>query len=417
MKRIALITYLSFIICQLSISQAQTISLLTCEPGKEEVYTLFGHTAIRVQDPEKNIDIVVNYGLFDPHAPNFIINFILGKTDYYAGATTYETFCQTYRHEGRNIHEQVLRLTPEETANIINTLNNNLTPPNNTYRYNIFYKNCTTLAKDAIWNNLKPQTPNLKPQTSNTTIRSLIDQYTQPYPWLQFGINLILGVKADKTLTPEQQLFLPIELMNAVQDSKLTATTTQREPHRENHAERTTIITPLIASIILLIIAISVSIPTFSKSRHSRAAAVFDSLLIITTTVASLILILFAFSEHPTTTLNLLLLMLNPIPATILWQTIRGRKTKFGKRIWTLWAAMTIACLCGAVIQTYPIPIFFIAATILVRALCHTFFSYSEESSAPPKKGVTSRAALGIKRKPAFFVLLSSCTDFVTCNC
>ncbi|MBR7014650.1 MAG: DUF4105 domain-containing protein, partial [Prevotella sp.] len=189
MKRIALITYLSFIICQLSISQAQTISLLTCEPGKEEVYTLFGHTAIRVQDTEKNIDIVVNYGLFDPHAPNFIINFILGKTDYYAGATTYETFCQTYRHEGRNIHEQVLRLTPEETANIINTLNNNLTPPNNTYRYNIFYKNCTTLAKDAIWNNLKPQTPNLKPQTSNlkpqtsntkpqtsnTTIRSLID--------------------------------------------------------------------------------------------------------------------------------------------------------------------------------------------------------------------------------------------------
>ena len=417
MKRIALIIYLSFIICQLSISQAQTISLLTCEPGKEEVYTLFGHTAIRVQDPEKNIDIVVNYGLFDPHAPNFIINFILGKTDYYAGATTYDTFCQTYRHEGRNIHEQVLRLTPEETANIINTLNNNLTPPNNTYRYNIFYKNCTTLAKDAIWNNLKPQTSNLKPQTSNPTIRSLIDQYTQPYPWLQFGINLILGVKADKTLTPEQQLFLPIELMNAVQDSKLTETTTQRQPHRENHAERTTIITPLIASIILLIIAISVSIPTFSKSRHSRAAAVFDSLLIITTTIASLILILFAFSEHPTTTLNLLLLMLNPIPATILWQTIRGRKTKFGKRIWTLWAAMTIACLCGAVIQTYPIPVFFIAATILVRALCHTFFFLLGRAERTPKKGVTSRAALGIKRKPAFFVLLSSCTDFVTCNC
>ena len=417
MKRIALITYLSFIICQLSISQAQTISLLTCEPGKEEVYTLFGHTAIRVQDPEKNIDIVVNYGLFDPHAPNFIINFILGKTDYYAGTTTYDTFCQTYRHEGRNIHEQVLRLTPEETANIINTLNNNLTPPNNTYRYNIFYKNCTTLAKDVIWNNLKPQTSNLKPQTPNTTIRSLINQYTQPYPWLQFGINLILGVKADKTLTPEQQLFLPIELMNAVQDSKLTATTTQKQPHRENHAERTTIITPLIASIILLIIAISVSIPTFSKSRHSRAAAVFDSLLIITTTVASLILILFAFSEHPTTTLNLLLLMLNPIPATILWQTIRGRKTKFVKRIWTLWAAMTIACLCGAVIQTYPIPVFLIAATILVRALCHTFFFLLGRAERTPKKGVTSRAALGIKRKPAFFVLLSSCTDFVTCNC
>ena len=246
MKRIALIIYLSFIICQLSISQAQTISLLTCEPGKEEVYTLFGHTAIRVQDPEKNIDIVVNYGLFDPHAPNFIINFILGKTDYYAGATTYDTFCQTYRHEGRNIHEQVLRLTPEETANIINTLNNNLTPPNNTYRYNIFYKNCTTLAKDAIWNNLKPQTSNPKPQTSNPkhhhpkphrpihTTLSVATVRNQPHSRSQSRQN----THSRTTTLPAHRAHERSARLKTHGDNHAERTA-QREPRRENHHNHT----------------------------------------------------------------------------------------------------------------------------------------------------------------------------------
>ena len=39
------------------------LSLLTCAPG-EEIYSLFGHTAIRYEDPANGIDAVFNYGLF-----------------------------------------------------------------------------------------------------------------------------------------------------------------------------------------------------------------------------------------------------------------------------------------------------------------------------------------------------------------
>lgn len=39
------------------------LSLLTCAPG-EEIYSLFGHTAIRYEDPVNGIDAVFNYGLF-----------------------------------------------------------------------------------------------------------------------------------------------------------------------------------------------------------------------------------------------------------------------------------------------------------------------------------------------------------------
>lgn len=40
------------------------ISLLTCKPH-EEVYSLYGHTAIRIVDTEGGIDMVVNWGVFD----------------------------------------------------------------------------------------------------------------------------------------------------------------------------------------------------------------------------------------------------------------------------------------------------------------------------------------------------------------
>ena len=47
------------------------ISLLTCSPGSE-VYSLYGHTAIRYTDYGKGIDAVVNYGVFSFNKPFFI---------------------------------------------------------------------------------------------------------------------------------------------------------------------------------------------------------------------------------------------------------------------------------------------------------------------------------------------------------
>ena len=40
-----------------------TISLLTCDPG-EEIYSLFGHSALRIQNPSQSINWVINWGLF-----------------------------------------------------------------------------------------------------------------------------------------------------------------------------------------------------------------------------------------------------------------------------------------------------------------------------------------------------------------
>ena len=55
-----------------TLSNQAEISILTCSPGTE-LYSLFGHTAIRVYDPIKRIDEVFNYGTFDFQTPYFYL--------------------------------------------------------------------------------------------------------------------------------------------------------------------------------------------------------------------------------------------------------------------------------------------------------------------------------------------------------
>ena len=57
------------------------VSLLTCAAGGE-IYSLFGHTAIRYENYTRGIDAVFNYGMF-------IFRFALGETDYQLGVTDY----------------------------------------------------------------------------------------------------------------------------------------------------------------------------------------------------------------------------------------------------------------------------------------------------------------------------------------
>jgi len=66
------------------LSEYAAISILTCEPGTD-LYASFGHSAIRVQDPMMQLDIIYNYGIFDFYAPNFYTNFIKGKLTYTLG--------------------------------------------------------------------------------------------------------------------------------------------------------------------------------------------------------------------------------------------------------------------------------------------------------------------------------------------
>lgn len=103
------------------------VSLITCSPGSE-IYSLFGHTAIRYRNTNKNIDVVFNYGMFNFNKPHFIFRFILGQTDYELGVEEYQDFQTNYSYENRSVEEQVLNLTEARNRSYTNFFSSIICP-------------------------------------------------------------------------------------------------------------------------------------------------------------------------------------------------------------------------------------------------------------------------------------------------
>ena len=128
-------------------AEGPRFSLLTCSPG-DEAYSLFGHTALRYCDEANKIDEVYNYGYFSFDSPNFVWRFILGQTDYLVASVPYRIFIIEYAERGSSVVEQVLNLNPQQVERLHALLEENCHPLNRVYRYNYFYNNCTTKARD-----------------------------------------------------------------------------------------------------------------------------------------------------------------------------------------------------------------------------------------------------------------------------
>ena len=190
------------------------VSLITCGPGVE-VYNQFGHTAIRMKNVSRNIDLIYNYGIFSFNTPNFVLRFTLGKTDYLLGIQAYQDFVDWYAYCNRDVREQVLNLSIEEKNTLIGLLNENYKPQNRTYRYNFFYDNCATRPRDLIEKCLQSKLQYADDMTTTSTgqsFRSIVHEFTANNSWSQFGIDLCLGSEADKPISRRAMMFIPLYL-------------------------------------------------------------------------------------------------------------------------------------------------------------------------------------------------------------
>ena len=189
-------------------SDSIRVSLVTCSPGTE-VYEVYGHTALRIEIPSQGVDAVVNYGLFSFEAPNFVWRFIKGETDYVVGTIGYPIFEREYTDRGSTVTLQTLNLSREEKERLVYLLNENLRPENREYRYNFLYNNCSNKAGDMVELALSERLHPLENRSEGITYRDILHEYTQEYPWLQLGIDYLLGVEADRPIDPNQQKFAP----------------------------------------------------------------------------------------------------------------------------------------------------------------------------------------------------------------
>jgi len=203
------------------------ISLLTCTPG-EDLYSTFGHTAIRVIDSNSVTDIVYNYGTFNFEEPGFYTKFIRGKLLYYVSAEHFYDrdgfmgFKTFYQSQNRGITEQVLDLSAEEKKSIQHFLNENIKEENKYYKYDFLFDNCTTRIRDILkkqHDSTFTQTPVMQ---SGSRFRQAIHQYLDKNnkDWSKLGIDILLGQPCDAVMTAEQMQFLPDNLMKSLDSSK-----------------------------------------------------------------------------------------------------------------------------------------------------------------------------------------------------
>ncbi|MFM7720616.1 MAG: DUF4105 domain-containing protein [Sediminibacterium sp.] len=199
------------------------ISILTCAPG-EDVYTAWGHTAIRIIDSAKQTDIVYNFGTFDFNTPNFLAEFVKGNLNYFLSADYFQNFIAEYQYYGRSIKEQVLILSDAEKNKWQNALQNNLEGNNRYYLYNFITDNCTTRVKDGYYQFATTQVPTSNIKSFRTHVVEA--PYQQGIPWIGLGIDVLLGAVSDQTPTALQAGFLPDLLFDqlAVQPSHIATT-------------------------------------------------------------------------------------------------------------------------------------------------------------------------------------------------
>lgn len=306
----------------IQLSDSSKVSLLTNTPWDKEVYALFGHTAIRINDPSVFLDVVFNYGIFDFDSPNFMYRFVKGETDYMVAGYSFSQYLSGYKNRGIGITEQVLNLTLDEKQRILDALVTNALPENRVYRYNYFYDNCSTRPRDIIEKNIHG-TIQYTATNKLQTYRDLVHECVSGQPWVRFGIDLVIGADADKVISDHQKDFIPSYLLHSYK----SATIKQGENIRRLVSEENLLLsqdsagtfvspsfnTPLWYGLIFLLFTIVFSYISYKKN-WMIASKIFDFILFfVAGTAGFIIFFLMYFSVHPCTNPNWNLVWLNPV--------------------------------------------------------------------------------------------------------
>lgn len=365
MRIVLLILLHTFIISVSSInaqlSDSATISILTVRQG-DRIDNTFGHTAIWVVDPITKRSEIYNYGGFNFNEPGFTMKFLRGKLLYTLFIERKKDFFDNYYRQKRTILEQKLNLNKDERNSIYLALRENYKRENRKYLYDFFFDNCSTRPRDLLYNNLNLSEANS--DVPDKTFRDLIDEYVYASPWIDFGIDLIIGKKADKIASIQDQMYLPeyfYKKLNKLNTNGQALVSSAKivldfETKTEERKQNSWLTPTLIFGLFLLLELIFFL--KYKKTKQPNWLSVYDTLWYIITAISSLVILFMWFgTDHIATNDNLNVLWLNPLFFIIL----------FTRNKWihiVLAFFLIVALLAGCTIQQ-----FHMASTILISIL------------------------------------------------
>lgn len=300
----------------IQLSDQAKVSVITCGSG-DQLYSIFGHTGLRINDPMRNLDIVYNYGTFDFRTPNFYGKFVKGDLDYFLSTSSFQDFLYSYQLDNRDVFEQDLNLNYTQKQKLLELLNKNLFTGERSYRYKFIDKNCTTMVMDKI-NEVLDGVTISKNKPYQSSYRKVINPFLESLYYEKLGINIIFGHRPDEEAN---QLFLPSELMASLATLKIDNTPLVTSTHthflqNKNSLKQTWWNTPYTLLFVLLLLV-------FSNNR-----SVYLSYLTIAGLLGIFLICVGLYSFHREVLWNYNALLFNPLFLPLVFFAIQKNSSK-----------------------------------------------------------------------------------------
>ena len=359
------------------LSPAARVSLLTVSPGSE-LYSSFGHTAIRVVDPVVSQERIFGWGTFDFSTDNFYVKFLRGTLPYQISVTDMYAMQYAYQIENRTIREQVLDLSPSQRQRLFDVLNENYRPENRTYQYKFYYDNCATRPRDKIADACGDSlTVPSKTVPTGKSYRDWMNDYLGQHPWSKVGMNLALGTPADVVTTGWQAMYLPDQVHDQLSratlrraDGRVVPLVAQNlTPFEAPKVLRQTAPFIFDPEVVFAVLGIGVAFFTVRRYRRGHVDRWLDRLLFgFAGFWGWFLFLLWVATDHGVTAWNPTLLYLMPLHLPLIyWAT--GPSTTAQRR--TLYFGVTaVLILLGMVLSKVPggVDVLF-PLTLLVRCI------------------------------------------------
>ncbi|MFN3640941.1 MAG: DUF4105 domain-containing protein [Flavobacterium sp.] len=285
----------------ITLSDQAQISILTCGNG-DQLYSIFGHTALRIYDPAFDIDIVYNYGTFDFSAPNFYLKFIKGDLQYFISTSRFDHFLYAYEIDNRDVWEQVIYLQPHQKQELFHRLQKALNSQERYYTYKFIDRNCTTMVVDQL-NSSFGEPLIQKVGNVEESYRHVINPFLENLFFEKLGINIIFGHRPDEAAS---QLFLPIEFLESLKVAELNGKPVAGQIIIHNQQDAELLKSPWWNSIYVLLGFLLVVIMT-------RNTKIYLGFLIFCGSLGIFLLGVGLFSEHREVLWNYNALLFNPL--------------------------------------------------------------------------------------------------------
>ncbi|MBN1118918.1 MAG: DUF4105 domain-containing protein [Bacteroidales bacterium] len=343
------------------------ISLLTYTPGTE-LYSTFGHSAVRVVDYCNNTDYTYNYGTFDFDDEGFYFKFIKGNLKYKLSRIPTEYVILYTQEENRSIVENEFFLPFGLKKEIQQALEQNYLPGNRQYYYDFLYNNCSTRIFDLIDSIAHPAPAKPGKEFESQTFLNLVDPYLSKHSWSKLAINVSAGSEFYKQSDFKSSVFLPDSLQSYLKElvlndkqTPLVGPDTLLLKMEETHTREYSLAGIMLS--VLFLIGLSIR---YFEYRIEKRIIAFDYFVFVPVILFSVVLwLVLLISDHEIFRWNFHLLWLNPV-----WTVFLLPKVKPGKRIRIVLGALLLtAYILSLILYGFYFPLVLLLLILVTRII------------------------------------------------